>query len=66
MATSQNTIHFLLDQLRSVQGVRTRKMFGEYALYCGDKIVALVCDDQLFIKITPPGKAFVSRQPWVA
>jgi len=26
-------------------------MFGEYALYCGDKVVALVCDDQLFVKI---------------
>jgi TfoX/Sxy family transcriptional regulator of competence genes len=62
MATSQNTIDFLLDQLRGVQGVRTRKMFGEYVLYCGDKVVALVCDDQLFVKITPPGKALVGKR----
>ncbi len=34
-------------------------MFGEYALYCGDKVVALVCDNQLFVKLTPPGKALV-------
>ena len=35
MATSQSTTHFILDQLSSVPNVRVRKMFGEYALYCG-------------------------------
>jgi len=34
-------------------------MFGEYALYCQDKVVALVCDDELFVKITPAGKMLV-------
>jgi hypothetical protein len=43
MATSQSTMDFILDQLRDVQSIRARKMFGEYALYCGDKVVALVC-----------------------
>jgi TfoX/Sxy family transcriptional regulator of competence genes len=28
-------------------------MFGEYALYADGKVVALVCDDQLFVKILP-------------
>ncbi len=59
MATSERTIDFLLDQLGSVPGMRARKMFGEYALYCGEKVVALVCDDQLFVKLTAPGKALV-------
>lgn len=59
MATSQSTISFLLDQLRGVPGLSARKMFGEYALYCGEKVVALVCDDQLFVKVTAPGKALV-------
>ena len=59
MATSQGTIDFLLDQLRALPGVRARKMFGEYALYFQEKVVALVCDDQLFVKITPAGKALV-------
>ena len=34
-------------------------MFGEYALYCDDKVVALVCNNQLFVKITEPGLAYV-------
>jgi DNA transformation protein len=59
MSTSQSTIDFLLDQLAGLPDVHARKMFGEYALYCGDKVIALVCDNQLFVKITPPGKALV-------
>lgn len=61
MATRQTTIDFLLDQLQRVPGVRTRKMFGEYALYVDDKVVALVCDDQLFVKITAAGKGLVAE-----
>ena len=59
MATSQSTADFILDQLSSLPNVRVRKMFGEYALYCDDKVAALICDDQLFVKITPAGKAVV-------
>ena len=33
-------------------------MFGEYGLYCGAKLVGSICDDQLFIKMNEPGKAF--------
>lgn len=28
-------------------------MFGEYALYFDGKVVGLICDDQLYIKILP-------------
>ncbi|MFH1532413.1 MAG: TfoX/Sxy family protein [Pseudomonadota bacterium] len=59
MATDTSTIEFLLDQLGALSDVRARKMFGEYALYHQEKVVALVCDDQLFVKITPQGQAFV-------
>jgi TfoX/Sxy family transcriptional regulator of competence genes len=36
-------------------------MFGEYALYCEEKVVALVCDDEVFVKITPAGKKLVGK-----
>jgi TfoX/Sxy family transcriptional regulator of competence genes len=61
MATKQSTVDYILDQLASVGDVRVRKMFGEYALYCNDKVVGLICDDNLFIKITEPGKKFVGK-----
>jgi len=59
MATRQDTVDFLLDQLAGLPDVRTRKMFGEYCLYFDDKPVAFVCDDELFIKPTPEGRAVV-------
>ena len=59
MATSERTIAFMLDQLRDVAGVSARKMFGEYAIYVRDKVVALVCDDQMFVKITDAGRALL-------
>ncbi len=58
MATTPETIAYLLDQLSGVRELATRKMFGEYALYCESKVIALVCDDTLFIKITEAGKEF--------
>ena len=42
--------------------MRARKMFGEYALYCGDKVVALVCDDTLYVKITEAGRAYAGHR----
>lgn len=59
MATKQSTIDYIEDQLSEVAGIHSRKMFGEYALYCGDKVVALVCDGKLFVKITEPGREYV-------
>ena len=51
MATSPKTIAHILDTL-AAQPLDVRKMFGEYALYLGGKVVAFVCDDTLFIKPT--------------
>jgi DNA transformation protein and related proteins len=62
MATRQETIDFILDQVASAGEARVQKMFGEYALYLGDKVVALVCDDQLFVKITEPGRVYVGER----
>jgi len=62
MSTRQSTIDFLLDQLSQLPHVRARKMFGEWAFYCNEKVVALVCDDQLFVKITPEGLKMMGKR----
>jgi TfoX/Sxy family transcriptional regulator of competence genes len=62
MATKESTVEYILDQLVDVPNIATRKMFGEYALYCGKKVVALICDDALFVKITEEGKEFVGKK----
>ncbi|RYE46696.1 MAG: TfoX family protein [Hyphomicrobiales bacterium] len=60
MASQQSTIDYLLEQLATAGSVTARKMFGEYGVYRDGKIVALVCDDQFFLKPTPEGRAFLA------
>ena len=61
MATSQGTIDYLLEQLVHLGDVTARKMFGEYALYLEGKVVAFICDDQLFLKPTDEGRALLDE-----
>ena len=59
MATDQDFMDFLADQMSGAGEITYRKMFGEYAVYCQGKVVALVCDNQLFVKPTEKGRAYI-------
>ena len=59
MASDQKFVDYVCEQLRGVPRVSHRKMFGEYGIYVGDKIVALVCDNQFFVKPTSAGRALL-------
>lgn len=59
MATHLEFMEFLADQMAGAGEISYRKMFGEYAVYLGGKVVALVCDNQLFVKPTAAGRAFI-------
>lgn len=59
MATDKEFLDFVLEQLGGVDGLSCRKMFGEYALYHGGKIVAMVCDNRLLVKPTAGGRSFI-------
>ena len=50
MATRAETLDPILE---AIPGATARKMFGEYAVYFGGRVVALVCDDTLFFKALP-------------
>jgi TfoX/Sxy family transcriptional regulator of competence genes len=56
MATSEATLTAILEQIKG-NNIRAAKMFGEYTLYCDEKVVALIADDQLFLKITKASSA---------
>jgi TfoX/Sxy family transcriptional regulator of competence genes len=61
MASDPGFIEYVCGQLGDVGGVSYKKMFGEYAVYVGHKVVALVCDNQLFLKPTAAGRALLSN-----
>ena len=59
MASDQSFVEFIVDQMEDAGVVSYRKMFGEYAIYCDSKVVALVCDNQLFVKPTASGRSYI-------
>jgi DNA transformation protein len=53
MSTQKETVEFILEKLGEPKHFSVRAMFGEYALYADGKVVGLVCNDQLYVKILP-------------
>ena len=46
MASHPDFVNYVVEQLREAGSIRSRKMFGEYGLYCDDIFFAVICDDQ--------------------
>lgn len=61
MASDLKFIQYICDQLHGIKQISFRKMFGEYAIYHNNKVVALVCDNQLFIKPTASGRNLITE-----
>lgn len=59
MASKQSTVDYICEQIAHAGNIRYRKMFGEYAIYCNEKVVAFVCDDQLYVKPTNAGRELI-------
>jgi len=59
MGSKQARVDFVLEQLAGLGDVSARKMFGEFAIYYRDKVVALFCDDELFVKPTNAGRTLI-------
>ncbi len=56
MASNPEYVQYIADQLGEAGQITYRKMFGEYGMYVDGKIFAVICDNQLFIKITEAGR----------
>jgi TfoX/Sxy family transcriptional regulator of competence genes len=59
MSSDKDFVEFIADQIKEAGTISYRKMFGEYAVYCDEKVVALVCDNRLFVKPTKGGREFI-------
>lgn len=61
MASDQNFVDFVLEQIKNVGEITAKKMFGEYGIYADGKIFGLICDNKLFIKPTISGREFIGN-----
>jgi TfoX/Sxy family transcriptional regulator of competence genes len=61
MASDIGFVEYVCEQIGGAGKVTHRRMFGEFAVYCDGKVVALVCDNQFFLKPTAPGRALLGK-----
>jgi TfoX/Sxy family transcriptional regulator of competence genes len=60
MSTELSFVDYILETVRLGSRLTYKKMFGEYALYLDEKVVAFACDNSLFMK---PSQAVASLAP---
>ena len=52
-AAADTFCDFALEQLAALKGLRCKRMFGGYGLYCGEQFFGIVFDGQLYFKTSP-------------
>lgn len=55
MASNQEYVEFVCEQISGAGEITYKKMFGEYGVYCNGKIIGLICENQFFVKKTVSG-----------
>ena len=61
MATSQDFIEYVCEQIQNKGTIRYKKMFGEYMVYVNEKPILLVCDNTVFVKMVAEIKGLMSE-----
>ena len=61
MAQGLEFVDYVTDQVDDSRNLTHRMMFGGCTLYLDGKVVALICDDQLFVKPTRVGREFIGN-----
>ena len=68
MACTSDFVQFIVDQCSGTGEIAVKKMMGDYCIYCDGVLFGLICDNNLYIKMTDAGEAVlvevVLRQPY--
>ncbi len=53
MATNEDTMFYIMGQMRALQDVTARKMMGEYVLHYRSRVLGFICNDVLLLEDGP-------------
>jgi TfoX/Sxy family transcriptional regulator of competence genes len=59
VASDLSFVEFVVEGLDTDCAITHKRMFGEFGLYSGGIFFAVICDNQLFVKPTEAGRAFI-------
>ena len=70
MASNPDFVQYVADQCADAGEIITKKMFGDYGIYCDNKIFGLICDNRFYIKPTEAGRKLLRTEqlqpPYIA
>ena len=59
MASNIDFVQYIVDQCSGAGKIATKKMMGDYCIYCNGAIFGVICDNNLYIKETDAGRALL-------
>ena len=61
MACNSDFVQFIVDQCSGAGEIAVKKMMGDYCIYCDGILFGLICDNNLYIKMTDAGEAVLDE-----
>ena len=61
MACNADFVQFIVDQCSGAGEIAVKKMMGDYCIYCDGVLFGLICDNNLYIKMTDAGEAVLDE-----
>ena len=61
MACNTDFVQFIADQCAGAGEIAVKKMMGDYCIYCDGVLFGLICDNNLYLKVTEPGRALLKE-----
>lgn len=62
MASNPDFVQYVVDQCADAGEIIAKKMFGDYGIYCDNKIFGLICDNRFYIKPTEAGRKLLRTE----
>ena len=62
MASNADFVQYIVDQCSGAGDIAVKKMMGDYCIYCNGILFGLICDNNLFVKVTEPGRAALREE----
>lgn len=61
MASNPDFVQYIIDQCSGAGDIAVRKMMGDYCAFCNGILFGLICDNNLYVKVTEPGRAVLKE-----
>lgn len=62
MASNPDFVQYIVDQCSGAGNIESKKMFGDYGIYCNGKIFGLICDNGFYLKPTESGRQLLRSE----